>query len=890
MENALSRLALDLSHDGISLHRLESGAWIMLDHIPLQVGTLKSNMARLRDLAEKSGGKVLVWMPAEQIHVRQVATGSLKKPDRISAARAAFAESGAARAEAMEFHFGPMAEDGTAPVAAIEASVLEEAREFIAQHGFQATGFSTRSRIEAFHGKPHFAATEPRGQVAGQALAAVAGIALAVGVGSLVWTGIGLFTRSSEPAFEVSSLLPPPGQEGAPLPPSSSPSVAPPSLADAATAAANPIAPPETGTGFAAYYAFPDDQNAVQIAVPGAFSAENPPEPDLLPGPDASVNPPRVAATLDPGQEGDTIPNIFTGNVQEEVTRPEPPRPTLLGLTPPDISAPAGRARALSGLEIRQPATATADFLVPSSLPAIPEPEVTDSVARLPDYFPVYLPVSPMADTPGPAPSAAAIAPPVDTAPDPHPGTVAATDRPTGQHVVAEASSSLVEDALPDRLAAVETLPLVPLLPGQAQPGAGPSPLPAWSDSLPPPPATEAATPAPDTEDIASPDTDTAPGTAVVAATPGAEETDLAETASGGTTQPAADLQATEVAPDDTAPVTGLAETTAALAEPADDATPSEVDAALAAALAASDDPPVSRAAASPGLPVPEDAGETLLAALTPDPSASDTVSGTPPVADPRAPDAEILDPEAAAASDAASESGVEAEAGDDIPANTPEATPEIRVIASAPPIAPHLRPRSQNPAAAEATDELADETEGSEDIVAALIEQALTEETAPAVADDIRPRPRPDDLVPEADSAAVAAAADPDAPARSRYALLYSERPRTRPKSFASQVVRVATTPPSDPVPQEPRVQLPTSASVQQAATTRDAINLRNINLLGVAGSDGRRTAIIRMPNGKIVTVKTGDKFSGYQVAAIGRNAIRLRKNGRDTVLEIPE
>lgn len=890
MENALSRLALDLSHDGISLHRLESGAWIMLDHIPLQVGTLKANMSRLRDLAEKSGGKVLVWMPVEQIQVQRVTTGGLGRPEQIRAARSAFAENGQTQAEAMEFHIGTMADDGTAPVAAIEASVLDEARDFIAQHGFEATGFSTRSRIEEFQGKPHFAAAEPKGRLASQALAAAAGIALAAGVGGLLWTGVGLFTRSSEPAFEVSSLLPPPGQEGAPLSPSAAPQVAPPDLSDAAA----PVAPPETTTSFAAYYSFPDDQNAVQIEVPGAISADTPPELDQLPGPDTTVNPPRVAATLDPGQEGDTIPNIFTGNVQEDISPPQPPRPTLLGLTAPQISPPAGRARALSGLEIRIPATRTADFLIPAALPSIAQPEVTDEVAQPAEYFPVYLPVSQMSDTPGSAASVTAFADPTDTA-DPRPQVSTPAPLPAGQEIVASVTTDLSEDPLPSRFASVEALPLVPLLPDPASLETAADGLPTWFDTLPPP------APAP----IESEPTETTPPVAVAdpiePAPDGTTRSDaLAETAPAEAEQPA--LAATTPEPvatepeqpqlvaeadsTETDPVTELAETIASLETPPAD-TGSEVEAALAEALA--DTPPEAPAAQAANTP---DDATTQLAALDPETGApADPEAGNLPAApiDPRAPDAEILDPEAAAEATEnkpGNEPGNEpAEEQVEVPEETPETEPEIRVIATAPPIQPPLRPAPPE----ESSEELAETQEAEageeEDVVAALIERALTDSASAPVTDDTRPRLRPANLVPEASEEPAS-----DAPVRSRYALLYSERPRTRPQSFASQIVRVATSPPTDPVPATPQVQLPTSASVQQAATTRDAINLRNINLLGVAGSDGRRTAIIRMPNGKVVTVKTGDKFSGYQVAAIGRNAIRIRKNGRDTVLEIPQ
>ena len=74
----------------------------------------------------------------------------------------------------------------------------------------------------------------------------------------------------------------------------------------------------------------------------------------------------------------------------------------------------------------------------------------------------------------------------------------------------------------------------------------------------------------------------------------------------------------------------------------------------------------------------------------------------------------------------------------------------------------------------------------------------------------------------------------------------------------------------------------------VASAATTENAINLRDINLLGVSGSPGNRIALIRMGNGSILRVKVGDRLDGGQVTAIGEHSLNYTKRGRSYTLEV--
>ncbi|MCZ7675965.1 MAG: hypothetical protein M5U35_09000 [Roseovarius sp.] len=73
------------------------------------------------------------------------------------------------------------------------------------------------------------------------------------------------------------------------------------------------------------------------------------------------------------------------------------------------------------------------------------------------------------------------------------------------------------------------------------------------------------------------------------------------------------------------------------------------------------------------------------------------------------------------------------------------------------------------------------------------------------------------------------------------------------------------------------------------RAATERNLISLRKVNLIGVYGSPGERRALIRLANGKYRKVQVGDQLDGGQVAAIGDDELHYIKRGRAVVLKMP-
>ncbi|MEM9031759.1 MAG: hypothetical protein AAGB18_03860, partial [Pseudomonadota bacterium] len=105
------------------------------------------------------------------------------------------------------------------------------------------------------------------------------------------------------------------------------------------------------------------------------------------------------------------------------------------------------------------------------------------------------------------------------------------------------------------------------------------------------------------------------------------------------------------------------------------------------------------------------------------------------------------------------------------------------------------------------------------------------------------------------------------------------AERPETDIAVVAASAAAVAPVQPT----------IPSSASIARQATIENAINLRRLNLIGVYGSDADRRALIRLPSGRYVKVKVGDRVDGGQVAAIGENEIRYVKGGKSRTLSMP-
>lgn len=249
-------------------------------------------------------------------------------------------------------------------------------------------------------------------------------------------------------------------------------------------------------------------------------------------------------------------------------------------------------------------------------------------------------------------------------------------------------------------------------------------------------------------------------------------------------------------------------------------------------------------------------------------------------------------------------------------------------VIAGRPPLEPPTRPGTASSEAATPTPGsvglAAFQRPGTGDTRPRPRPASVVEEAASAVTVQIaeaataRPRTRPVGLAPEPApepepeqqtassgeaaslqlSAQIAAAVqeaatrpDPFAGA-TQLAVASSLRPDTRPRNMDRIVARAteaaAARPAAAAVSRPIAPSGPTPGGVAAAATQENAINLRDINLIGVYGSNSDRRALVRLSNGRYERVTVGDRLDGGRVQAIGENSLVYSKRGRNVTLSV--
>ncbi len=237
-------------------------------------------------------------------------------------------------------------------------------------------------------------------------------------------------------------------------------------------------------------------------------------------------------------------------------------------------------------------------------------------------------------------------------------------------------------------------------------------------------------------------------------------------------------------------------------------------------------------------------------------------------------------------------------------------ATPEgainpdgILIYAGMPPAVPPRRTEPGTPDQTEAatpTPEIAAESEAEQDRLQGF-----------------RPRPRPGNLIELNERATLSGAslaelaafrpklrpetakeAEEEDITATELAIAQSAKPLPRPRDIQRIVdaARAAPQPEEEPVevaavaPRTVAPSIPSSTSVAQQATVRNALNLREVNLIGVYGKPASRRALVRLTNGRYQKVKVGDSIDGGRVAAIGETELRYTKSGRNITLKMPQ
>ncbi len=146
-----------------------------------------------------------------------------------------------------------------------------------------------------------------------------------------------------------------------------------------------------------------------------------------------------------------------------------------------------------------------------------------------------------------------------------------------------------------------------------------------------------------------------------------------------------------------------------------------------------------------------------------------------------------------------------------------------------------------------------------------------------------------------------VAILTDPDAEFASPQAVPLAVLPISRPADLSARAAKiranrtaVAVAPTTNVTPGTTTpgnsLRLPSSAEVARAATIENGINLGGVSLIGIFGTANARRALVRLPQGRYVQVKRGDKVRGWTVSAISENNVRVQKGSQNSILRMPQ
>ncbi|MEM7189539.1 MAG: hypothetical protein AAF439_07995, partial [Pseudomonadota bacterium] len=111
-----------------------------------------------------------------------------------------------------------------------------------------------------------------------------------------------------------------------------------------------------------------------------------------------------------------------------------------------------------------------------------------------------------------------------------------------------------------------------------------------------------------------------------------------------------------------------------------------------------------------------------------------------------------------------------------------------------------------------------------------------------------------------------------------SALAALSSPEPSKRPRTL-ERIAKTTRVKPISPV----LALAPTSV---RRAATQTGLSLDRTSLIGVIDANSGRKALLRMPSGDFRKVSRGDVIEGWRVSAIGRDAMRLTRQGQNRTL----
>lgn len=940
---------LSLSFDGIRLLHRTAGGWRLVGEVALDSADLAAELAVLRKTAtalDSGGLRSLLLIPDAQIKYLTTDTPGMDQPARRVAAAAAL--EGATPYAVADLVYDVSADGGQTHVAAVARETLDEAEAFAVEHRFHPVSFAAAPAAHAFAGAPHFGVTksaskllDPGETVEPEAEPIVITGALSVPEGPIADLSEAPTADkpSAEPALAATpNDTPPPVEED--LPALATPEKTPDASVPAALKATPAETPPPLDEGLPtldAPVADPTTPDAAPEAELAPTPKTSPPPleedlPELDAGP-AAKGPREASEQATPPISGSVAASAAPLAAAAGVEAATPPATTPPATTPSepsrkvDFSAPPSRSAPAAGFASRSGASDTAPNLggasraTPPPPPAAkPEPTAAPAPALSTPSLPIGAPspaAAPLAPQMAPATAAAttvAATPQPDSSsltPDTPPSVGAFLSRrkpkptkdrrsaatPAAATATSEADRMTVFGARrrnevggkPRFLGLILTAALLVFLAGVA----------AWAsifldDGNALSRLFGDRSPRSTAEALAPADTPTTEDEIAVLPPDEPAEPDAIETAAldaGLTDEDGAVLDALR----DPEP------------QPSTEMTEAEVDAKYATTgiwARAPDVPPAPAAAI--------DIDDLYLTSIDPISTTTDAVA-LPPAAGfgtDTAPGA-VNSPVAAGTRFALDARGLVAPTVQGAlspdghlvylgrPPVQPPATltrPEVE------PVAPEVdntleeaRPRTR-PEDLEETTERAQLDGLTRSELAGLRPQLRPQSVQEKAEETLAAAAAPEvtiDPIDTSDAVAAALAAPPAIQNATEQATTQSRRPDTRPRNFDRIVKRAARSPEPAQVasvaPKAVQPRFPSKTSVAQQATVKNAINLRDVNLIGVYGKPSNRRALVRLSNGRYQKVEVGDRIDGGRVSAIGDSELRYVRRGRDVVLKMP-
>ena len=124
--------------------------------------------------------------------------------------------------------------------------------------------------------------------------------------------------------------------------------------------------------------------------------------------------------------------------------------------------------------------------------------------------------------------------------------------------------------------------------------------------------------------------------------------------------------------------------------------------------------------------------------------------------------------------------------------------------------------------------------------------------------------------------------------PTLSTGALVFLEFPLVRPNAII-QSKRIKPTDVNISARATKSPSIPKEISVWHNSTKTNFIDLDRTNLIGIFGKTSNPSALVRLSNGKILTLKVGERFEGWRVFAIDRDKIHVENGSRQEILHLP-